>query len=374
MYGTLLSAGEELALAMRLEKAREDFYQITSLVTTKVLLTDAEERQKLVQDTVEQISARYKREKRGQKARDQYQQRVQHLRELEHAGALYRAADCEEASSWFFSAWHHLQESYTPAEAISFLEAYSHQEQRTKSSKALLAPFQQAQQSYLRERNALVEANLRLVPFIAKTFRNIQSSSLEFADLLAEGNLGLLRATETYDYQRGFRFTTYASKCVWMYISRVIGEQGKALQIPLNVQWTKRKIDRAAGQLEQKLGRALCEEDDTEIASLLGMSLESLATVRKLPKQPLSLDAVYEMGEGTGDPLIQRTRERTMMGDLPESLEEAEEKRSFREKIIATADELVAHGRVKPRDHDIFLEYYFDPDQPSMDTLGRTFG
>ena len=133
-------------------------------------------------------------------------------------------------------------------------------------------------------KNELVEANLRLVVNIAK--RHI-GKGMFFLDLIQEGNLGLMKAVEKFDYRMGYKFSTYATWWIRQAITRAIADQARTIRIPVHMVETIHKVSRAARQLLQELGR---EPTTEEIAAKLEMSGDKVRDILKIAQDPVSLE------------------------------------------------------------------------------------
>jgi len=148
----------------------------------------------------------------------------------------------------------------------------------------VVATVQKGEREATRAKKEMIEANLRLVISIAKKYTN---RGLQFLDLIQEGNIGLMKAVDKFEYRRGYKFSTYATWWIRQAITRSIADQARTIRIPVHMIETINKLVRTSRQMLHEIGR---EPTPEELAEKLAMPLEKVRKVLKIAKEPISLE------------------------------------------------------------------------------------
>ena len=148
----------------------------------------------------------------------------------------------------------------------------------------IVGTVQQGERSANRAKKEMIESNLRLVISIAKKYTN---RGLQFLDLIQEGNIGLMKAVDKFEYRRGYKFSTYATWWIRQAITRSIADQARTIRIPVHMIETINKLNRLSRQMMQEIGR---EPTPEEMSKRLDIPEDKMRKVMKIAKEPISME------------------------------------------------------------------------------------
>jgi RNA polymerase primary sigma factor len=243
----------------------------------------------------------------------------------------------------------------TREKLLQQLEREPRVEEWAEAVEMQIHPFRRRLHEGRRAKEKMVQSNLRLVVSIAKKYMN---RGLSFQDLIQEGSLGLIRAAEKFDHEKGYKFSTYATWWIRQAITRAIADQSRTIRLPVHLYETISRIKKTTKLLSQEMGRKPTEE---EIATRMEMTIEKLRFIAKSAQLPISLETPIGKEEDS------------RLGDFIESDGETPEDQVSKSLLREDLESVL--GTLSPRERDVLrLRYGLDDGRmKTLEEIGQIF-